>query len=174
MQLLMLVGQAAGENTMAHSDEQSAAQAVDVLMKHGPKGAGLVTFRAKSAESAAEAVKHLANRLADVPPVIRESLENGRNSAAMLSPDRLQGLSEMIQNADDAEASQVRVALLADGLWVAHDGSPIELEHVFGIAIPWITTKSHDAAATGRHGIGLMTLRSLSPVLAGALPALPR
>lgn len=150
---------------MAHSDEQSAAQAVDVLMKHGPKGAGLVTFRAKSAESAAEAVKHLASRLADVPPVIRESLENGRNSAAMLSADRLQGLSEMIQNADDAQASQVRVALLADGLWVAHDGKPIELEHVFGIAIPWITTKSHDAAATGRHGIGLMTLRSLSPYL---------
>ena len=31
--------------------------------------------------------------------------------------------------------------------------------------MPWITTKSDDSTATGRHGIGLMTLRSLSSSL---------
>ncbi|NMG76780.1 sacsin N-terminal ATP-binding-like domain-containing protein [Aromatoleum diolicum] len=107
----------------------------------------------------------MAKRLADLPGAVRDSLERGRNSAAMLSGDRLQGLSEMIQNADDAGARQVRVALLGDGLWLSHDGEPIQLEHVFGIAMPWITTKSDDPAATGRHGIGLMTLRALSSSL---------
>jgi hypothetical protein len=143
-------------------EAQTAVQAAELLMEHGAKVSGLITFRPQSAQAAAEAVGHLAKRLADLPGAVRDSLENGRNGAAMLSGDRLQGLSEMIQNADDAGARQVRIALLADGLWLAHDGEAIQLEHVFGIAMPWITTKSHDAAATGRHGIGLMTLRSLS------------
>jgi hypothetical protein len=146
-------------------EQQSAVQAAELLMEHGAKVRGLITFRPQSEQAAAEAVGHLAKRLADLPGAVRDSLESGRNGAAMLSGDRLQGLSEMIQNADDAGACQVRMALLADGLWLAHDGESIQLEHVFGIAMPWITTKSNDAAATGRHGIGLMTLRSLSSSL---------
>ncbi|KWO67327.1 hypothetical protein WT98_02550 [Burkholderia territorii] len=146
-------------------EQQSAVEAAELLMEHGAKGSGLIAFRPQSVQAAAEAVGHLAKRLADLPGAVRDSLERGRNSAAMLSGDRLQGLSEMIQNADDAGARQVRVTLLADGLWLAHDGEPIQLEHVFGIAMPWITTKSDDPAATGRHGIGLMTLRSLSSSL---------
>lgn len=145
-------------------EQQTDVQAAELLMEHGAKS-GLITFRPQSAQAAAEAVGHLAKRLADLPGAVRDSLERGRNGAAMLSGDRLQGLSEMIQNADDAGASQVRVALLADGLWLSHDGESIQLEHVFGIAMPWITTKSDDPAATGRHGIGLMTLRSLSSSL---------
>ncbi|MFS8934827.1 sacsin N-terminal ATP-binding-like domain-containing protein [Cupriavidus taiwanensis] len=149
-----------------HAIEQmSAVEAAKLLMEHGAKAGGLIAFRPQSVQAAAEAVGHLAKCLADLPGAVRDSLERGRNSAAMLSGDRLQGLSEMIQNADDAGARQVRVALLGDGLWLSHDGEPIQLEHVFGIAMPWITTKSDDAAATGRHGIGLMTLRSLSSSL---------
>lgn len=150
---------------MHTSEEQSGGQAVEILMEHGPKAGPRITFRPRGAEAAAEAVAQLARRLLSLPGAIRDSLENGRNSAAMLSADRLQGLSEIIQNADDAHARQVRVALLEDGLWIAHDGDPLQLEHVFGIAMPWITTKSDDAAATGRHGIGLMTLRALSSTL---------
>lgn len=146
-------------------EQQSAVEAAELLMEHGAKGNGLIAFRPQSVQAAAEAVGHLAKRLADLPGAVRDSLERGRNSAAMLSGDRLQGISEMIQNADDAGARQVRVALLGEGLWLSHDGEPIQLEHVFGIAMPWITTKSDDPAATGRHGIGLMTLRSLSSSL---------
>jgi hypothetical protein len=150
---------------MQRDEQQTAVQAAELLMEHGAKASRLIKFRPRSAQAAAEAVGHLAKRLADLPGAVRDSLESGRNGAAMLSGDRLQGLSEVIQNADDAGARQVRLALLADGLWLAHDGEPIQLEHVFGIAMPWITTKSNDPAATGRHGIGLMTLRSLSPSL---------
>ena len=150
---------------MQEVEQQTDVQAAELLMEHGAKVSGLITFRPQSAQAAAEAVGHLAKRLADLPGAVRDSLERGRNGAAMLSGDRLQGLSEMIQNADDAGARQVRVALLSDGLWLSHDGDPIQLEHVFGIAMPWITTKSEDPAATGRHGIGLMTLRSLSSSL---------
>lgn len=154
-----------GRNHVHAVEQQSAVEAAELLMEHGAKGSGLIAFRPQSVQAAAEAVGHLAKRLADLPGAVRDSLERGRNSAAMLSGDRLQGLSEMIQNADDAGARQVRVALLRDGLWLSHDGEPIQLEHVFGIAMPWITTKSDDPAATGRHGIGLMTLRSLSSSL---------
>lgn len=150
---------------MHTSEEQSGAQAADILMELGPKAGPRITFRPRGPEAAAEAVAQLAQRLSSLPGAIRDSLENGRNSASMLSADRLQGLSEIIQNADDARARQVRVALLPEGLWIAHDGEPLQLEHVFGIAMPWITTKSADAAATGRHGIGLMTLRALSSTL---------
>lgn len=150
---------------MHEVEQQSAVEAAALLMEHGAKGARLIAFRPQSVQAAAEAVGHLAKCLADLPGAVRDSLERGRNSAAMLSGDRLQGLSEMIQNADDAGARQVRVALLEDGLWLSHDGEPIQLDHVFGIAMPWITTKSDDPAATGRHGIGLMTLRSLSSSL---------
>jgi hypothetical protein len=146
-------------------EQQTAIQAAELLMQRGAKARGRITFRPQSVRDAAEAIGHLAKRLADLPGAVRDSLENGRNGAAMLSGDRLQGLSEMIQNADDAGARQVRVALLADGLWLTHDGASVQLEHVFGIAMPWITTKSDDPAATGRHGIGLMTLRSLSSTL---------
>jgi hypothetical protein len=153
------------EEHMQGVEHQTAVQAAELLMEHGTKVKGLITFRPESAQAAAEAVGHLAKRLSDLPGAVRDSLERGRSGAAMLSGDRLQGLSEMIQNADDAGARQVRLALLADGLWLAHDGEPIQLEHVFGIAMPWITTKANDPAATGRHGIGLMTLRSLSSSL---------
>lgn len=152
-------------NHVHEFEQQSAVEAAELLMEHGAKGSRLIAFRPQSVLAAAEAVGHLAKRLADLPGAVRDSLERGRTSAAMLSGDRLQGLSEMIQNADDAGARQVRIALLVDGLWLSHDGEPIQLEHVFSIAMPWITTKSDDPAATGRHGIGLMTLRSLSSSL---------
>ncbi|HEX6706092.1 MAG TPA: hypothetical protein VF169_15125 [Albitalea sp.] len=145
-----------------NGEQQSAAQAADLLMEHGVEARDRITFRADTAQAAAEAVAYLARHLNRLPGSVRKSLKRSRNSAALLSGDRLQGLSEMIQNADDAGATQVRVALLPDGMWVAHDGEPLQLEHVFGIAMPWITTKDQDADATGRHGIGLMTLRALS------------
>jgi hypothetical protein len=82
-----------------------------------------------------------------------------------LSGDRLQGLEEIVQNADDADASRVRIVLSADALLVAHNGRPVTLGDVFALATPWVTTKSTDASATGRFGIGLMTLQSLSSTL---------
>lgn len=88
-----------------------------------------------------------------------------RNSGSLLSSDRLQGLTEIIQNADDAEASEVRFMLGSNELLAAHDGNPVNLNDVFGMATPWLGTKADDASATGRFGIGLWTLQTLSTTL---------
>ena len=75
------------------------------------------------------------------------------------------GLAEIVQNADDMDASQVRVILRPTDLLVSHNGSPVQLPHVLGLATPWLSTKGGEAATFGRFGIGLTTLRSLSETL---------
>ena len=71
----------------------------------------------------------------------------------------------MVQNADDAGASEVRILLTSSELLVTHNGAPIHLEHVLGLATPWLSTKAGDADSIGRFGLGLTTLRALSTTL---------
>ena len=47
-------------------------------------------------------------------------------------------------------------------LLASHDGAPVRLADVHGLATPWLTTKAGDATAIGRFGVGLSTLQSLS------------
>ena len=107
----------------------------------------------------------MGKRFNDLPGAIAEALDAARDSGDLLSSDKLQGISEIIQNADDVDASQVRLVLGSTDLWVGHDGSPVQLRHVLGLATPWLTTKRSEAAPIGRFGIGLMTLRSISNTL---------
>ncbi|HEY5183034.1 MAG TPA: hypothetical protein VIJ07_25260 [Dermatophilaceae bacterium] len=51
-----------------------------------------------------------------------------------------------------------------DELLAVHDGRPLTLCNVHALAAPWLTTKLGEASATGRFGIGLLTLHALSPV----------
>ena len=53
----------------------------------------------------------------------------------------------------------------SDELLAVHDGNPVNLNDVFGMATPWLGTKADDASATGRFGIGLWTLQTLSTTL---------
>jgi hypothetical protein len=46
-----------------------------------------------------------------------------------------------------------------------HDGRDVTLSDVLALATPWLSNKTDDNAATGRFGIGLMTLRALSNIL---------
>ncbi|SHG74018.1 hypothetical protein SAMN05444351_3090 [Geodermatophilus nigrescens] len=89
-------------------------------------------------------------------------LRNARAAAGVLSDDRLQGLSEIIQNADDCGATKVAFYQIADALIAVHDGRPLTLRDVHALAAPWLTTKRDDATATGRFGIGLSTLHTLA------------
>lgn len=83
----------------------------------------------------------------------------------MLSGNRLQGLSEIVQNAGDAGATEVRFLLQPDALLIAHNARPVRLRDVLALATPWVTTKRHNSKAIGRFGIGLMTLQALSDAL---------
>lgn len=140
---------------------RSAEQAADQLFN--ARNGDTATYREPLDRlSADSAVRHLGKRFNDLPGAITQALDAARDSGDLVSSDKLQGISEVIQNADDVGASQVRLILRPTDLWVGHDGSRVELRHVLGLAIPWLTTKSSEAASIGRFGIGLMTLRSIS------------
>ena len=128
-------------------------------------GDAATTYEPASFLEAQAAVRRLGERFEGLPGAILEALDGARESANLISSDRFQGIAEIIQNADDVDASQVRLLLGPTDLWIGHDGSPVRLRHVLGLATPWLSTKGSEAGATGRFGIGLMTLRSLSNLL---------
>ncbi|MCZ9353031.1 hypothetical protein NGM36_25230 [Streptomyces mutabilis] len=111
---------------------------------------------------AARAVGLLEEGLRSGPGVFRLMAEGGQKGAETLSSDRLQVLSEMVQNADDMGASQVRFIWRPEELLIAHDGRGVRLADIPLLGLPWLSGKTDDAEATGRFGIGLATLRALA------------
>ncbi len=59
-------------------------------------------------DAARSAVDRLSEPLGGLPPKIRAGLAGAESSAPQLSADRLQGLAEILQNADGLGASEVR------------------------------------------------------------------
>ena len=115
-------------------------------------------------------------QLRSLPASIRSALEGAESSAGHLSDDRLQGLAELIQNADDLGASDAVFAVDEAGsrLLFRHNGDGLTLHDVWGLAIPWLSLKVTDAEQLGRFGIGLKTLHSLSDILEAHMRAVPR
>ena len=150
----------ASDSLQIRSAEEAADQLFDAR-----NGNTAPSFEPTDLQAAETAVRRLGKRFNDLPGAIAEALNAARDSGDLLSSDKLQGISEIIQNADDVDASQVRLVLGSTDLWVGHDGSPVQLRHVLGLATPWLTTKRSEAAPIGRFGIGLMTLRSISNTL---------
>ncbi|MEV5321342.1 hypothetical protein AB0K92_27485 [Streptomyces sp. NPDC052687] len=53
-----------------------------------------------------------------------------------MSRDRLQGLSEIVQKAEDLGVTDVRILMRGRELLVAHNGSPVRLPDVLALALP--------------------------------------
>ena len=123
------------------------------------------TYEPSNIRTAHAATRRLGELFNELPGAIASALDAARDTGDLLSSDRLQGLAEIVQNADDVDASEVRLVLRPTDLLVSHNGSPVRLPHVLGLATPWLSTKGNEADTTGRFGIGLMTLRSLSKTL---------
>ncbi|WP_327248633.1 ATP-binding protein [Streptomyces sp. NBC_01320] len=117
-----------------------------------------------TSEEAARAVRLLDQGLRSSRGVHRKMAESTLHGAKTLSTDRLQLLSEFVQNSDDAGAGQLRILLRSDDILVAHDGAGLRLADVLPLGMPWLSGKTADAEATGRFGIGLSTLRALTTV----------
>ncbi len=115
--------------------------------------------------SAEAAVRRFGFLFAKLPGTAAKAMDNARSSGDLVSSDRLQGLAEIVQNADDVHATEIRVLLKEAELFVSHNGDCVRLPHVLALATPWLTTKASEAATIGRFGIGLTTLRSLSKTL---------
>jgi len=99
------------------------------------------------------------------PGILKEVLSGAQISAEQLNVEDFHGILEVVQNADDLEASEVRVAVRKRGgrstLLIAHNGHRVHLEHVIAMALAFVSTKRADAKAMGRFGIGLKTLGRL-------------
>ena len=141
-----------------------AEKAAELLLDDEDDGA-VAIYEPTNRQEANAAVRRFGQLFADLRGKFRKSIEAARDSGSLLSSDRLQGLSEIVQNADDAGATQVRILLAPNALMMSHDGKPVQLHHVLGFMIPWLSTKSSDVSSIGRFGIGLTTLRSLSTTI---------
>ncbi|MCY4011374.1 MAG: hypothetical protein OXG82_01520 [Gammaproteobacteria bacterium] len=119
-------------------------------------------FEPSDEHTARVAVKRFGKLFAELRGVPKTVMERARSSGDLVSSDSLQGLAEIVQNADDVEATEIVLQLGKDELLVSHNGNPVRLPHVLALATPWLTTKGGEAALMGRFGIGLTTLRSLS------------
>jgi hypothetical protein len=143
----------------AHRGRETALR----VAENWPHADGLVEH--VTAEFANAAVERLAELIAEQPALFQASRRGSERGAESLSARPFQGIVESIQNGDDLDASELRLALRLNGerreLLIVHNGAPISLVHVAAMMLPWVTTKIDDPRASGRFGIGQKTLRAL-------------
>ena len=87
-----------------------AEKAAELLLDDEDDGA-VAIYEPTNRQEANAAVRRFGQLFADLRGKFRKSIEAARDSGSLLSSDRLQGLSEIVQNADDAGATQVRILL---------------------------------------------------------------
>lgn len=144
---------------------EDAAQAAHEVVHHTPDTPWERIPVPRDSDAAAASVVALSAEFQRLPPSIRGALGRASTNAAQLSDDRLQGLAELLQNADDVGADTAFFVVEDDRLMFGHNGSDLTLPDVWGLTIPWLSEKSYNAEALGRFGIGLKTLQSLSETL---------
>ena len=141
---------------------RQAKEAVDTLLEQWPDVGYVVSESRRWGEAA---IRRLEERLLAQPAMVKASLSGADVGAESLSPRPFQGITEVMQNADDLGAASVRVAIRPTvsgrDLLIVHDGSPLRLEDVGAMVLPWLTTKSRDPSMSGRFGIGQKTLLAL-------------
>src|SRR3569832_229400 len=111
-------------------------------------------------------VDALNGHLQSAGRMIHRVLEGAARSAEGTNVEPFHGVVEVIQNADDQGAGEVRL-MLRDGprgrqMLLVHEGLPVTSHNVAGMMLPYVTTKEDDADQRGRFGIGLKTLRRIS------------
>jgi hypothetical protein len=151
-----------GHDLAAANNSLTPERAAQLLFD---KPRAMVNFEAADDVQARRAVEEFARLFENAPGVFKDALDGARAGAQTLSGDRFQGLAEIIQNADDAAATFVEFQVVAGHLIAMHDGHRVTLSDVLSLATPWLSNKTDNILATGRFGIGLMTLRALSDIL---------
>ena len=94
--------------------------------------------------------------------LILEMIEGARQGAEALNVETFHGVIEVVQNAEDQGASEVRLGLASAGndryLLLVHDGARVEFRQLVAMSYAFLSTKREDAVSTGRFGVGLKTL----------------
>ena len=91
---------------------------------------------------------------------IREYGEGTRHLAFLgrLYTDRTHFIFELLQNAEDAKATQIQFGLFEDRLEVTHDGRPFNETDVRGVSGVGEGTKAEDLTQIGKFGIGFKSV----------------
>lgn len=125
------------------------------------------------AAEAVEALEHLA-----LPWLVGEITESAERFGEQVHSDATRGLQEVVQNADDQNATNIRFGFRrrrngGGDLLIAHDGNPVELIDVVRMAWPLLSGSRDDPEKIGRFGIGLKTLNQLGEPLEVHCPPVP-
>lgn len=124
----------------------------------------------RTPEFANAVVTGLASALTSSSGVLKKMMRGASAAAEDLNVEPFQGLTEVIQNADDLCATEVRFAFrdtaAGSDLLIVHNGQPVNCQHVLGMALPFVTTKTNRTDQRGRFGIGLKTLKRIADELA--------
>lgn len=143
-----------------YADRELGGVAAHLIWQDDPGINAIIDPR--TTEFANSVLDTLAEALVAAPGAMKRAIRTAAKSAERLNVEPFQGLIEVIQNADDLRAGEVRFALRdIDGhrqLLIVHDGKPVTCHHVLGMIIPYFTTKELDPDQRGRFGIGLKTL----------------
>ncbi|WP_421735724.1 sacsin N-terminal ATP-binding-like domain-containing protein [Cellulomonas sp.] len=146
---------------------EDAVEAAHEVVHHDPDTAWSRIPVPSSTDAALASLAALNAEFHALPVSIRGALRRATTNAAQLSDDRLQGLAELLQNADDVGATDAYFMVDTEGhrLLFGHNGGDFTLPDVWSLTIPWLSDKAGESDALGRFGIGLKTLQSLSQTL---------
>ena len=154
--------------SMCASDAEMGKEAARLIWEDAPSLDEIHDPR--TGEFAAAVIDGLAAEVASSPGVIKRMMHVASQAAENLNVAQFQGLVEVIQNADDVCAEEVRFMLRKKNgksqLLVVHDGKPVTCQHVLGMSLPFLTTKTHRVDQRGRFGIGLKTLGRFAGAIA--------
>ena len=144
--------------------ELQAREVVRSIWKGGLRSAEFDDPR--TPEFASDALDELSELREETAGILEEALEGADLGASQLAVEDTHGLMELIQNADDQRASQIRFGIRSrmgrSQLVVVHNGTPIKIHDILAMCLAFVSTKRGDASTTGKFGIGLKTLYRLT------------
>ena len=116
-------------------DNELAGRAIEAAERHfDAPGENSDIFEPCDGRTAEAALLRFGELFDELRGIAKVVMESARNSGDLVSSDPLQGLAEIVQNADDVDATEVRLLLEPTELLVSHNGNPVRLRHVLALA----------------------------------------
>ena len=113
-------------------------------------------MKTTSNPSPIEDFKQLEEKRKNYFEALRENdfIDDIRRLLNNIYPDQAHYIYELIQNAEDAQASQVRIDLYTDRVEFAHDGKAFTIDDVNSITAIGHSNKIDDPTTIGKFGVG--------------------
>lgn len=156
------------EHTAESLDAERGAEAARLIWDDAPEAEAIIDPRTPAfARAFARAMIDTSVEILRASKgLIKRMIDRAAAGAEDLAVAQFQGIIEVIQNADDVRATEVRFTIrdTPDGrqLLIVHNGEPVTCHNVLGMALPYLTTKTERTDQRGRFGIGMKTLKRIA------------